>query len=103
MLEKDLINTYVKCLGGIISEEGEETEEVVEQETDEIEETVTSKEIDMIFSAELATEFSKTINEFTTVCAKMVKIRQIDKDTADKFSGLYSKIKSLADAAKKTE
>jgi hypothetical protein len=38
MLEKDLINTYVKCLGGIISEEGEE---VVEQETDEIEETVT--------------------------------------------------------------
>ena len=56
----------------------------------------------MKFSVDLATEFSNTVNEFTTVCAKMVEKRIIDKTTSDKFYDLYSKIKNLADAASKT-
>ena len=63
----------------------------------------THGDVDMKFSVDLATEFSNTINEFTTVCAKMVEARLIDKEVSDKFYDLYSKIKNLADAASKTE
>ena len=57
---------------------------------------------EMKFSIDLATEFSNTINEFTSVCSKIVEKRNIDKETSDKFYDLYSKIKNLADAASKT-
>lgn len=58
---------------------------------------------EMKFSVDLATEFSNTINQFTNVCAQIVKTRVIDKETSDKFYDLYGKIKNLADAASKTE
>lgn len=60
-------------------------------------------EFDMKFSVDLATEFSNTINEFTTVCAKIVEKRIINKELSDKFYEIYGKIKNLADAASKTE
>jgi hypothetical protein len=61
-----------------------------------------SGEADMKFSIDLATEFSNTVNEFTNVCAKIVEIRNVNKETSDKFYDLYAKIKNLADAASKT-
>ena len=70
---------------------------------DSIEKKPEAKDTDMKFSVDLATEFSNTINEFTTVCAKIVEKRIIDKDLSDKFYDLYAKIKNLADAASKTE
>ena len=60
-------------------------------------------EAEMKFSIDLATEFSNTINQFTSVCAKIVEARIVNKETADKFYDLYGKIKCLADAASKTE
>lgn len=63
----------------------------------------TKTDVDMKFSVDLATEFSNTVNEFTSVCAKIVEGRLISKDLSDKFYDLYSKIKNLADAASKTE
>lgn len=60
-------------------------------------------EADMKFSVDLATEFSNTINEFTTICAKIVETRVINKELSDKFYEIYGKIKNLADAASKTE
>jgi hypothetical protein len=59
-------------------------------------------ESDMKFSVDLATEFSNTINEFTTVCAKIVEARMINKELSDKFFNLHAKIKNLAEAASKT-
>lgn len=55
---------------------------------------------ELTFSSNLAAEFTRTVNEFTSVCAKMVQKKNIDKDLADKFDDLYSKIKNLVDAAK---
>jgi len=59
--------------------------------------------IDMKFSVDLATEFSNTINEFTTICAQIVEKRVINKELSDRFYDIYAKIKNLADAASKTE
>lgn len=55
---------------------------------------------ELIFSSNLAAEFTRTVNEFTSICAKMVQNKNIDKELADKFDDLYSKIKNLVDAAK---
>lgn len=55
---------------------------------------------ELVFSSNLASEFTHTVNEFTGVCAKMVQQKNINKDLADKFDDLYSKIKNLVDAAK---
>jgi hypothetical protein len=60
------------------------------------------KEIVMNFSVDLIAEFTRTVNEFTSVCSKMVKMKNIDKDTASEFSSSYDKIKNLIDAAKKS-
>ena len=60
----------------------------------------TSPDIELKFSPNLASEFTRTVNEFTTICAKMVKQKNISKDLADKFNDLHSKIKNLVDAAK---
>lgn len=60
----------------------------------------TSADVELKFSPNLASEFTRTVNEFTTICAKMVKQKNISKDLADKFNDLHSKIKNLVDAAK---
>ena len=59
-----------------------------------------NNDYELIFSSNLASEFTHTVNEFTNVCAKMVQKRNINKDLAEKFNDLYSKIKNLVDAAK---
>lgn len=55
---------------------------------------------ELIFSSNLAAEFTRTVNEFTSICAKMVQNKNVKKELADKFDDLYSKIKNLVDAAK---
>jgi predicted phage-related endonuclease len=61
---------------------------------------VDSSDIELKFSNNLASEFIRTVNEFTSVCAKMVKNRSVSKDLYKKFDDLNSKIKNLTDAAK---
>ena len=63
-------------------------------------ETSENGSYELIFSSNLAAEFTRTVNEFTSICAKMVQQKNINKDLADKFDDLYSKIKNLVDAAK---
>jgi predicted phage-related endonuclease len=64
------------------------------------EDQVDSSDIELKFSNNLASEFIRTVNEFTSVCAKMVKNRSVSKDLYKKFDDLNSKIKNLTDAAK---
>ena len=64
------------------------------------EDQVDSSDIEFKFSNNLASEFIRTVNEFTSVCAKMVKNRSVSKDLYKKFDDLNSKIKNLTDAAK---
>lgn len=64
------------------------------------EDNINSSEIELKFSNNLASEFIRTVNEFTSVCAKMVKNRSVSKDLYKKFDDLNSKIKNLTDAAK---
>lgn len=87
--------------------EPEKKEEPVKKEPPKVEKPAEKKsgesgEADMKFSIDLATEFSNTVNEFTNVCAKIVEVRNVNKETSDKFYDLYAKIKNLADAASKT-
>lgn len=64
------------------------------------EDNINSSEIELKFSNNLASEFIRTVNEFTSVCAKMVKDRSVSKDLYKKFDDLNSKIKNLTDAAR---
>lgn len=64
------------------------------------EDNIDSSEIELKFSNNLASEFIRTVNEFTSVCAKMVKDRSVSKDLYKKFDDLNSKIKNLTDAAR---
>ena len=64
------------------------------------EDNIDSSEIELKFSNNLASEFIRTVNEFTSVCAKMVKDRSVSKDVDKKFDDLNSKIKNLTDAAR---
>ena len=87
--------------------ESEKKEEPAKKEPPKVEKSEEKKsgesgEADMKFSIDLATEFSNTVNEFTNVCAKIVEVRNVNKETSDKFYDLYAKIKNLADAASKT-
>lgn len=87
--------------------EPEKKEEPAKKEPPKVEKPAEKKsgesgEADMKFSIDLATEFSNTVNEFTNVCAKIVEVRNVNKETSDKFYDLYAKIKNLADAASKT-
>lgn len=87
--------------------EPEKKEEPAKTEPPKVEKPAEKKsgesgEADMKFSIDLATEFSNTVNEFTNVCAKIVEVRNVNKETSDKFYDLYAKIKNLADAASKT-
>ena len=49
------------------------------------EDNIDSSEIELKFSNNLASEFIRTVNEFTSVCAKMVKDRSVSKDLYKKF------------------
>jgi hypothetical protein len=64
------------------------------------EESLPESDIELKFTNNLANEFIRTVNEFTSVCAKMVKNRSVSKDLYKKFDDLNSKIKNLTDAAK---
>ena len=64
------------------------------------EDNIDSSEIELKFSNNLASEFIRTVNEFTSVCAKRVKDRSVSKDLYKKFDDLNSKIKNLTDAAR---
>ena len=83
--------SYKRAYSDLIKEdnEGEGSTEISENDSYEL-----------IFSSNLASEFTRTVNEFTNVCAKMVQNKNVNKELADKFSDLYSKIKNLTDAAK---
>lgn len=59
-------------------------------------------QIDLNFSVELATEFSNTVNQFTKICADVVKNRSVAKDTSDKLDKLMGKIKNIIGAAQKS-
>ena len=64
------------------------------------EDNIDSSEIELKFSNNLASEFIRTVNEFTSVCAKIVKYISVSKDLYKKFDDLNSKIKNLTDAAR---
>ncbi|MBP3606908.1 MAG: hypothetical protein J6J11_01150 [Treponema sp.] len=80
-----------------------ENKKVPEVKQPEKKEDPPKSDIDLDFSVELATEFSNTVNEFTTVAAQMVKTRKVSKINSDKCYDLMSKIKNLLDAAKPIE
>lgn len=80
-----------------------ENKKVPEVKHPEKKEDPPKSDIDLDFSVELATEFSNTVNEFTTVAAQMVKTRKVSKINSDKCYDLMSKIKNLLDAAKPIE
>lgn len=68
--------------------------------TEEDKTTKNNSSYELVFSSNLASEFTRTVNEFTSICAKMVQEKNINKELADKFDETYSKIKNLVDAAK---
>lgn len=67
-----------------------------------LEESIPESDIELKFSNNLASEFIKTVNEFTGICAKMVKNRTVSKSLYEKYDNLNSKLKNLVDAAKKS-
>jgi hypothetical protein len=67
------------------------------------EESIPESDIELKFSNNLASEFIRTVNEFTSVCAKMVKNRSVSKDLYQKYDDLSSKIKNLVEAAKNSK
>jgi hypothetical protein len=64
------------------------------------EESIPESEIELKFSNNLATEFIRTVNLFTKVCAKMVKNRSVSKNLYEEYDDLNSKIKNLVEAAR---
>ena len=93
-------DAYKKILNNDVINEDETIDELP---AEEVKTETVIEDIDMKFSPELASEFINTINEFTTVCAKIVKVKNVDKELSDTFYDLYAKIKNLADAASKTK
>jgi hypothetical protein len=67
------------------------------------EESLPESDIELKFTNNLANEFIRTVNEFTSVCAKMVKNRSVSKDLYQKYDDLSSKIKNLVEAAKNSK
>lgn len=61
---------------------------------------VNKNNVKMEFTNNIAAEFTNTMNEFTSVCAKMVEARVVDKELYDKFDNLMSKLKNLVDSVK---
>lgn len=100
-LTKEL-DAYKQILN-IVNEDENTVESAPEEVKVEEKIEVTPEDVDMKFSPELASEFINTINKFTTVCAKIVKVKTVGKELSDTFYDLYAKIKNLADAASKTK
>lgn len=100
-LTKEL-DAYKQILN-IVNEDENTVESAPEEVKVEEKIEVTPEDVDMKFSPELASEFINTINKFTTVCAKIVKVKTVGKELSDDFYDLYAKIKNLADAASKTK
>ena len=73
-------------------------EEIMAEDNEKAETDNSSYEL--VFSSNLASEFTRTVNEFTSICAKMVQAKNVNKELADKFNDSYAKIKNLVDAAK---
>ena len=67
------------------------------------EESLPESDIELKFTNNLANEFIRTVNEFTSVCAKMVKNRSVSKYLYQKYDDLSSKIKNLVEAAKNSK
>jgi hypothetical protein len=67
------------------------------------EESLPESDIELKFTNNLANEFIRTVNEFTSVCAKMVKNRSVSKNLYQKYDDLSSKIKNLVEAAKNSK
>lgn len=68
-----------------------------------MEDDISGDEIELKFSNNLASEFIRTVNEFTSICAKMVKQRSVSKELYKKYDELNAKIKNLTDAAKNSK
>ena len=64
------------------------------------EDSLVKKDIKLIFSNNLADEFTQTMNDFTAVAAKMVNVLNVDQDLFNQFKNLQDKIKNLIEAAK---
>lgn len=58
--------------------------------------------VELNFSVELATEFSNTVNQFTKLCADVVKNRSVKKNISDDLDKLMGKIKNIVQAAEKS-
>lgn len=67
------------------------------------EDSIPESDIELKFTNNIANEFIRTVNEFTSVCAKMVKNRSVSKKLYQKYDDLNSKIKNLVDAAKNSK
>lgn len=65
--------------------------------------SIPESDIELKFTNNIANEFIRTVNEFTSVCAKMVKNRSVSKKLYQKYDDLNSKIKNLVDAAKNSK
>lgn len=63
------------------------------------EDSLVKKDIKLIFSNNLADEFTQTMNDFTAVAAKMVNVLNVDQDLFNQFKNLQDKIKNLIEAA----
>ena len=119
-----LIDNYIKVAGLITqqdedqqtqddTQETEQTEDIEQQESDtqqeedteqsqNKEQNNTDQKTQLKFSADLASEFGNTVNQFTKTAAEVIKQRSINKETSDKIYDLMAKIKNLLDAAGKS-
>ena len=75
----------------------EETEDIEETEETEIND---NSDLVLVFSADLLSEFNRTVNEFTDICAQISESQGGTKEVKQQFTNLYKKIKDLVDAAK---
>lgn len=95
------MNRIFQSYYDIVTEQGEQNQNK-QKNISSLLQNPKPKNADLIFSTELATELSHTVNEFTSICAQIVEKRVASEKTKDKFDELYGKIKSLVDAAGKT-
>lgn len=79
-----------------------QSEENTEQSQNKEQNNTTDQKTQLRFSADLASEFGNTVNQFTKTAAEVIKQRSINKETSDKIYDLMSKIKNLLDAAGKS-
>jgi hypothetical protein len=92
----DIVNEYLNIIGEETAEDTLDLDAVEEEET-------VSPDIKLEFSPGLSEEFTNTVNEFTTICAKMVKLGKVDDDTFKTYNDLYNKLKHLVESAQPVE